>query len=119
VFSGLANSEVRVTYPQVLLANNRNISPGAFERADSLRRRIARAVETRDAYVTTHRLDPSFCLPDSNWGEKTKNAASTFLSAYRYVRDGEYDVLNRLRFWAPYFSGYEMMWLRPRQVDRP
>jgi hypothetical protein len=108
-----------VTYPQVLLANNRNISPGAFERADGLRRSIAKAVEHRDAYVTMHRLDPSFCLPDSNWGEKTKNTASTFLSAYRYVRDGEYEVLNRLRFWAPYFSGYEMMWLRPRQVDRP
>jgi hypothetical protein len=108
-----------MTYPNVLLADNRDISRDAYTRADGLRRKIANAVEHREAYVTTHQLDPSFCLPDANWGEKTKNSASTFLSAYRYIRDGKYEVLNRLRFWAPYFSGYEIMWLRRREVDRP
>lgn len=108
-----------MSYPNVLLANNRDISQRAFEQADGLRREIASAVECREGYVAEHQLDPSFCLPDSNWGRKTKDPSSTFLTAYRYVRDGNYHVLNRLRFWAPYFSGYEIMWLEPRRTDRP
>ena len=108
-----------MTYPNVLLANNRDISRRAFEQANGLRHEIASAVKSREAYVAEHHLDPSFCLPDSNWGKKTKDPSSTFLTAYRHVRDGDYHVLNRLRLWAPYFSGYELMWLEPRRNDRP
>jgi len=75
-------------------------------RADALRRRIVEAVTRRGAYVASNGLDPSFCLPGANWGT---NAANDYMCAYRHVRDGGYDVLNRLRLWAPVFSGYSLM----------
>ena len=52
-----------MTYPNVLLANNRDISRRAFEQANGLRHEIASAVKSREAYVAEHHLDPSFCLP--------------------------------------------------------
>ncbi len=95
---------------RVLLSHNRDVSPAAFRRADRLRRAIAQSVEARDAYIGDHGLDRRFCLPAANWGE---NGENDFLEAYKHVRDGRYEVINRLRFWSQVFSGYQVMSLSP------
>lgn len=94
-----------MTYPNVLLADNRDISKNAYAQAQHLRRAIADAVERRDAYIAQHGLDPSFCLPSGNWTPRE----NYFLRAYRHVRDGGYEVLNRLRFFVRAFSGYNLL----------
>ncbi len=103
-----------MTCPNVLLADNRDISQHAFNRGVELRRKIAHAVENRGTYVTEHRLDPLFCLPRGNWD----GAQNDFSSAYEYMRDGDYDALNRLRFRVQFFSGYDLMWLTPGAESR-
>ncbi len=102
-----------VSYPLVLLADNRDISQPAFQQAQKLRRKIAQAVENRAEYVAGRGLDPSFCLPAGNWGEDSGN---DFLAVYQRVRDGGFDLLNRLRFWTGVFSGYNLMWLTHEHV---
>lgn len=93
-----------MTYPNVLLADNRDI----FGRALELRRDVVKAVEHRESYVAEHGLESLFCLPAGNWGE---GASNDFARAYRYVREGNYEVLNRLRMWTQCFPGYKLLWL--------
>jgi len=90
----------------VLAADGNDIGCRDFERADQLRRAIVRIVEQRESYILDHGLDSRFCMPDANW---RADADNDFLKAYRHVRDGGYDVLNRLRFWTQVFSGYSLM----------
>ena len=61
-----------MTYPIVILADNKDISKDAFDRALKLRARVARTVELREDYVAKRGLDPAFCLPDGNWGNDCK-----------------------------------------------
>jgi hypothetical protein len=90
----------------VLATDGDDIGHDEFARADAFRRAIVQIVEMRESYVRENDLDPAFCLPAANWRVDAEN---DFLAAYRHVRDGGYDVLNRLRFWTQAFSGYSLM----------
>jgi hypothetical protein len=93
----------------VLLEDNRDVSRRAYEAAIGLRSEISGWVDGRAAYIAEHQLDPRFGLPDSGWDPAERKQ---FPIAYRTIRDGGYDTLNRLRFYTQAFSGYQLMNLR-------
>lgn len=85
------------------LSENRDICLLHFWRAKALSRRIGREVNERDSYVRAHGLDPDFCMPIKDW------SAPGFKEVYEYVLRGDYKVLNRLRFFCQFYSGYSIM----------
>ena len=93
------------------LSENRDITTADYRAADALRRRIGTLVDSRGTYVTSRGLDPAFCFPDANWLD---TPANEYVGAYRYLRDGSYDVINRLRFYCPFFTGYHLLSLKKR-----
>lgn len=92
---------------RILLADNKNISDKAFLKARNIRKQIVALVENRQEYIIENHLDPKFGLPDANWND------ADFFSAYHHIRYGNYDVLNRLRFFAQAFTGYQLFSLQP------
>jgi hypothetical protein len=100
------NLAVRRAY----LAENKDVGGQTLIDALELRRLLRAAVEEREAYVQTHGLDPAICLPAANWAASAPN---DYIKAYRHVRDGGFDVLNRLLFFGQVFSGFNAMTLEP------
>ena len=92
---------------RVLLAHNQDFPADRLPLAEALRQRIRRMVEARETVVREAGLDPAFCLPDANW--QLESATNDFATAYRHLRDGGYEALNRLRFWVQSFTGYRVM----------
>jgi putative sugar O-methyltransferase len=95
--------------PRAFLAENIDINPAAFERGLRLREEVGDEVDNRASYIEQNGLDDRFCYPDGNWKSASGN---DYLTAYDYVRRGDYKVLNRLRFYGQVFSGYNAMTLQ-------
>ena len=92
------------------LAENENIGGQTLIDTLELRGKLRAAVEGREAYVRDHALDPAICLPDGNW---SPSAPNDYIRAYCHVRDGDFDVLNRLLFYVQVFTGFNAMTIEP------
>lgn len=90
---------------KVLLRDNRDLSPAEFETAQAVCARLQRFVENRDAYIDEHRLDRAFCVPDGLW---SGTAFNDYLNTYRQVAECRYEIINRLRLFVSFFSGYSL-----------
>lgn len=86
-----------------------DISTTQFKRMAALRERLAPLTAQREEVIRREGLDPAFCLPAANWAS---DAPNDFRKAYAHLRDGDFGVLNRLRFWSQAFTGYNIMMFR-------
>jgi hypothetical protein len=93
------------------LSDNRDITMDDYHNAKVLRKSIAAMVNGREPYVAIRRLDRAFCFADANWLD---TPANEYVNAYRYIRDGDYAAVNRLRFYCPFFTGYHLLSLKKR-----
>ncbi len=98
------NTEHKVR--RAYLAENEDIGGQTLIDSLKLRAQLRAAVEGREAYVLDHGLDPAICLPAGNW---SPSAPNDYILAYRHLRDGDVDVLNRLLFYAQVFTGFNAM----------
>jgi len=89
---------------KVLLRDNRKLSQAEFKRAQRICHAVKELVINRDAYVRQNRIDPSFCYPDANWSP-TRN---DYLATFNRVIEADYDVINSLRLFTQFFSGYSL-----------
>jgi hypothetical protein len=77
-----------------------------------VRAKVVRAVEQRSEVISARNLDVEFCRPDANWKDYLE------CPLYKFMRDGGYEVVNRLRFYVSYYSGYQLFSLTD-VVDSP
>jgi hypothetical protein len=101
---------------QVVLADNRDLPAATADAMRQVRVQIAALADRRDAVIRANGLDAEFCYGDANWKQ---GAPNDFLLNYQYVKDGDYDVLNRLRFWAQPFTGYRLISLGDAEAFLP
>ena len=90
---------------KILLRDNRRLSAAELKRAQEICHRIAQLVANRDEYVKEHRIDPLFSYPDSNWSGASVN---DYLTTVKKVLAADYDVINCLRLFMAFFSGYSL-----------
>lgn len=90
---------------KVLLRDNRDISAEQFKTAQQICAQVRKLVESRDAYIEEHRLDRAFCVPAGLWSGQAFN---DYLNTYRQVAECHYEVINRLRLFVSFFSGYSL-----------
>jgi hypothetical protein len=89
---------------KILLRDNRRLSAAELKRAQEICHRIAQLVANRDEYVKEHRIDPLFSYPDSNWSASVND----YLTTVNKVLAADYDVINCLRLFMAFFSGYSL-----------
>jgi SAM-dependent methyltransferase len=92
------------SYPRILLRDNRKLSAAEAERAREICQHVGQFVTQRDEYIRAHGLDPRFCYPDANWSA----SANDYFRTVDKVLAAEYDVINRLRLFMVFFSGYSL-----------
>lgn len=90
---------------KVLLRDNRDLAPAEFKTAQAVCARIQAYVANRDAHIEEHRLDRAFCVPDGLW---SGTAFNDYLNTYRQVAECRYEIINRLRLFVSFFSGYSL-----------
>ncbi|MBM4264870.1 MAG: hypothetical protein FJ145_26030 [Deltaproteobacteria bacterium] len=90
---------------KALLRDNRGLSAAQFATAQAVCARIRQLVESRDAYIEAHHLDRAFCVPDGLWSGQAFN---DYLNTYRQVAECRYEIINRLRLFVSFFSGYSL-----------
>ena len=93
----------------VRIRDNQNLSPHEVQLAQSVRSLVVNLVDARESIVKTEGLDREFSIPAHNWQETPD---SMIFREYRAVRDGDYQILNRLRFFSQAFTGYQLMTFR-------
>ena len=90
---------------KVLLRDNRDLTESEFQSALDVCARIKHFVDNREPYIAAHGLDRAFCLPDGLWSGKAFN---DYLNTFREVSGGHYEVINHLRLFMSFFSGYSL-----------
>ena len=90
---------------KVLPDSNRDLSEKEFLLAQATCDRIRSLVAQRDDYVRENSLEPLFCYADANW---SVHAANDYLQTFKEVSQCRYEIINRLRFFTQFFSGYSL-----------
>lgn len=88
------------------LTDNRKPTPEEWDVAMRLGRAVIRAVDDRDAIVTSRGLDREFCLPDGNWAP---DAPNEYLRAYKILRSLDRNEVSKLRLRCQIFSGFSLI----------
>ncbi|MDX2256001.1 MAG: putative sugar O-methyltransferase [Pseudanabaenaceae cyanobacterium bins.39] len=96
---------------RVRLADLASISQEEYEKAVLICSKVRAIEEERSNYVKNHNIDPEVAFPAANWGEGSGN---DFLDAYRFIAiNPTYKVINHLRFYTQFFTGYNLKTLSP------
>jgi putative sugar O-methyltransferase len=91
---------------RVRLSDLTPLAPGEFDEAVRICSQIRAIREGRTDYIKRHNLDTEIALPAANWEEGSSN---DFVDAYRFVvGNPRYEVINRLRFYTQFFTGYNL-----------
>jgi putative sugar O-methyltransferase len=98
--------KIRKIEGKVLLKDLQPISAKEYELSAGVREQIGKIIEERSAYIKKGVCDGEIVNPDRNWKQADDNAA---YNAFIFVFSAPYDTINNLRFFAPYFTGYQLM----------
>ena len=96
---------MRTINGKILLRHNRDLSQTEFQIARDLCDRINQFVRDRDAYVAENHRNPQFCSPDGMWSPTAHN---DYLNTFTKVSACSFEVINRLRLFVSFFSGYSL-----------
>ncbi len=95
----------------VFFRDNRQLSAAEYQKAKQIYEQVFDLIVTREDYIRKNDLDVQFCMPGGFWridsGEK--NNAKFAQPIANYFTDmpmSEYEIINKLRFYAYPFSGF-------------
>ena len=103
-----------------LLKDNNNLTQKQWEQCQLIRSKIIPTIENRKKIITSYNLDMKTSMPSAGWtsssfSESEQGKASTMPGPnFAYpVLNGTYDVINRLRYFFHWFTGYYIVRLGP------
>lgn len=96
----------RTVNGKVYLCDQRLILEQEYKLAIVICNKIKKLVENRNFLIQEKRLNPKIANPDRNW--KMTDESEIF-QTYKFCVNPVYEVINRLRLYVQYFTGYRLM----------